>query len=48
LFDIEYVYSITSTKNEYQLMAVYESEVSKINSLINFSYAENTYKIKVE
>ena len=49
LLDIEYTYSVSNTKKEYQVMALYEWELSKTNNLLNSSYAANSdYKIKVE
>jgi prepilin-type N-terminal cleavage/methylation domain-containing protein len=47
LFEIEYTYSVTNNNNEYQVMALYELEISN-NNLIDYSYASNIYNIKLD
>ena len=48
LLDIEYTYSLASSKKEYQLMALYEWDIS-YNNFFNKSYAANSdYNIKLD
>ena len=42
LFDIEYIYSVTQTKYEYEIMSIFESDISKYD-LLNKSYASNNW-----
>lgn len=49
LLNTEYVYSITRNKDEYQVMSVYEWELSQVNNSLNSTYAANSnFYVKVE
>ena len=47
LFDIEYIYSRTASKKEYEVMSIREWELASTN-LLNNSFAANKYTPKIE
>ena len=47
LFDLEYVYSVTNSLREYELLSIYEWDISS-NNLLSNTYAVNQYNPKID
>lgn len=48
LYDFEYIYSVTNTQKEYEILSIYETELLNNNNLIFNTYAVSNYSTKVD
>lgn len=48
LSNVEYIYSVTNSQREYEVMSIYEWDMIVKNNLINTSYAVSNFKPRIE